>query len=228
MTEQKQKKRYMIVSVVVLTLIMNIVDGYVKPPYALKSLIKVLLFFVVPLVYCRLSADGKARFKSMLVFRKKGTLSALVAGFVCFAAILGAYFILKERFDFSGITKALTADSGITPDNFAYTALYISFCNSFLEEFFFRGYAFFTLKQHTGRAFAYLFSAFFFAFYHVGMTFGWVHTGLFFSELAALMLGGMLFNFLNEKTETIYPSWIVHMFCNFGINTVGFLLFGMI
>ena len=58
---------------------------------------------------------------------------------------------------------------GITLDNFIYVTIYISFLNSFLEEFFYRGYAFITLKKHLNRKISYIFSASLFAIYHIGM-----------------------------------------------------------
>ena len=39
-----------------------------------------------------------------------------------------------------------------------------------------------------------------------------------------LVIGGMIFNWLNEKLDTIYCSWLTHMFANFAINTIGFIL----
>ena len=107
-------------------------------------------------------------------------------------------------------------------------ALYISFINSFLEEFFFRGFAFISLKKLTSRKFAYIFSAALFALYHAGMTAGYFHIGIFLATLAGLFVAGIIFNYLNEKSENIYTSWLVHMFANFAINTVGFILFGII
>ena len=35
-------------------------------------------------------------------------------------------------------------------------------------------------------------------------------------------------DYLNELNNNIYSSWFVHMFANFAINTVGFILFGVI
>ena len=130
--------------------------------------------------------------------------------------------------DFSGIAGKLTADAGVSADNFLYVALYISFVNSFLEEFFFRGFAFISLKKITSRGFAYVFSAVLFALYHAGMTAGYFNFGVFAITLGGLTVAGVIFNFLNEKSENIYTSWLVHMFANFAINTVGFILFGMI
>ena len=37
---------------------------------------------------------------------------------------------------------------GITAGNFLWVAIYISVMNSFLEEFFFRGFGFITLKKY--------------------------------------------------------------------------------
>ena len=34
--------------------------------------------------------------------------------------------------------------------------------------------------------------------------------------------------YLNEVNDNIYSSWFVHMFCNFAINTIGFILFGVL
>ena len=108
------------------------------------------------------------------------------------------------------------------------SVIYISFINSLLEEFFFRGFAFLSLKRLTGRGFAYVFSSLSFALYHVAMMIGWFSLPLFMLMLAGLFVGGMIFNYLNEKCENVYTSWLVHMFANLGINTVGFILFGII
>ena len=73
---------------------------------------------------------------------------------------------------------------------------------------------------------AYGFSAGAFALYHVAMMTGWFSPLLFLLVMAGLAAGGIIFNRLNEKLETICASWIVHMFANFAINTVGFILMG--
>jgi membrane protease YdiL (CAAX protease family) len=117
---------------------------------------------------------------------------------------------------------------GITADNFLYVSLYISLCNSFLEEFFFRGFGFMTLKKHTSQKIAYIFSSAVFAVYHIGMLFEMFNIGVLLLLMFGLIVGGCIFNFLNERNDNIYPSWFVHMFANFAINTVGFILFGII
>jgi hypothetical protein len=53
---------------------------------------------------------------------------------------------------------------------------------------------------------------------------GWFNIGLFALVLVGLAAGGAIFNYLNEKHESVYTSWFVHMFANFAINTIGFIL----
>jgi membrane protease YdiL (CAAX protease family) len=85
-----------------------------------------------------------------------------------------------------------------------------------------------TLKKHTSRKIAYIFSSAVFAVYHIGMLFEMFNIGVLLLLMFGLIVGGCIFNFLNERNDNIYPSWFVHMFANFAINTVGFILFGII
>ena len=131
---------------------------------------------------------------------------------------------MRNFFDFSGIAGALLENAGVDGSNFLYVSLYISLVNSLLEELYFRGFLFLNLKKEVGSRFAYLFSAGAFALYHVAMMIGWFEPMLWLLVMAGLFAGGMIFNWLNEKLGSIYPSWLVHMFANFAINTVGNLL----
>ena len=57
------------------------------------------------------------------------------------------------------------------------------------------------------------------------MMIGWGSRPLILLILAALFVGGVIFNLLNEKSRCIYPSWLVHLCANLAINTIGFILF---
>lgn len=163
-----------------------------------------------------------------MFFKKGGILKSLLLGIGIYTAIVLGYFFTRNIIDFSNVTSSLTADMGITAKNFIYVSLYISIMNSFLEEFFFRGYGFMTLKKYTTRKIAYIFSSALFAIYHVGMLIGMFEIGALFLLLVWLIVGGCIFNYLNERNDNIYSSWFVHMFANFAINTVGFILFGVL
>ena len=224
---KNSKKVISICTIVILfCLIMAVVDGILKSSYVVKSAIKLGLFLGFPLLYAFL--DKGLQIKSIFILRKKDLGFSFGLGICVFVVILGGYLILKDVFDFSAITDALGRGAGVNRDNFVFVSLYISFVNSLLEEFFFRGFAFLTLKKITTAKFAHIFSATAFALYHIAMMTGWFSLPVFLIVMAGLFAGGLIFNYLNDKTKNIYPSWIVHMFANFAINTVGFILFGII
>ena len=203
---------------------MALVDGVIQPGYAAKSAIKIALFLLVPFLLSRFVRD--VDFFKLFRFRAKGFATALILGAGLYGLILGGYFLLRNFIDFSGIVDSLSASAGVHRGNFLFISLYICLINSLLEEFFFRGFLFSNLKKLSSRSFAYGFSALMFAVYHVAMMIGWFHPLLLLLVIAGLMAGGMIFNCLNEKMDTIFVSWIVHMFANLAINTIGFLLMG--
>ena len=223
-----KKSIYIILSLFVFSLAVTFIDAFVHPPYFSKIPIKILFFLVLPLFYFVINKQAFSDFKKLFKFRKKGLFLSLALGLGIYAVIVGGFFLTRSVFDYSGVTKNLTEGMGITKDNYIYVALYISFMNSFLEEFFFRGFGFILMKKYTTRIFAYIFSPLLFAFYHVGMTATMFEPILLALVLIGLIAGGLIFNYLNEKNENIYSSWFTHMFANFAMHTVGFVLFGAV
>ena len=224
--KSKKKTVAVVLLIVLFCAIMAEIDGVLKANYFTKSVVKVIVFLVLPAVYTLY--DKNLQIKPLFAPNKPGIKLALGLCIPVYIVILGGYLLLKDVFDFSAITKSLTQNIGVSRDNFVFVALYISFVNSLLEEFFFRGFAFLTLQKIASKKFAYIFSALTFAFYHIAMMIGWFSIWVFVIVLAGLFAGGLIFNYLNDKSRSIYPSWFVHMFANFAINTVGFMLFDII
>ena len=223
-----QKSAYIIASVLVFSVAVDLIDAVVQPNYFLKIPIKILFFLALPMSFFVVNKKEFKEFKKIFVFKKSGILKSLLLGLAVYAVIMSAYLLLRDIIDFSRVTSSLTSGMGITADNFIYVSIYISLMNSFLEEFFFRGYGFITLKKYTGRKFAYIFSSAVFAVYHIGMLIGMFGIGALALLMFGLIAGGCIFNYLNEKNENIYSSWFVHMFANFAINTVGMILFNSV
>jgi uncharacterized protein len=217
------KKLKIILIITLGCIAMALTDGLWQPGYALKSAVKIFFFLAVPLIILR-----KEQISNFFRFRKK-TLPKLIAlGLGIFIFILAAYFILGPYFDFSSVVSGLEEQLGVNASNFIFVAVYISFVNSLLEEYFFRGIAFIELKSLTSRKFAYGFSALMFALYHVAMLIGLFDWHLIVLMLVVLVIGGFIFNYINENEESILASWTVHLFANLAINTVGLLLFNIL
>lgn len=216
------------VLVVVFSLAITLIDGFVQPNYFVKIPIKIVFFLALPMLFFLKNKEELKDLKKLFTFKKKGLLHAFLLAVGVYSVILVGYFLTRNVIDYSNVTASLTGGMGITADNFIFVSLYISLMNSLLEEFFFRGFGFITLKKYSSRKTAYIFSSVMFAVYHIGMLFSMFSFPVLLLLLAGLIAGGCIFNFLNEKNENIYPSWFVHMFANFAINTIGFILFGVI
>ena len=224
--EKMRQRRVRIVGMVCLAcLCMGVVDALIQPGYIAKSVVKLVLFLGLPAAYARY--DRECDLRALFRAERRGVLLALGAGVLVYTVVLSAYLLLRRFFDFSALTGTLTSQTGVNRENFLWVALYISFVNSLLEEFFFRGFAFLTLQKTANRTFSYCFSAFAFAAYHIAMMIGWFSPVLIALAMIGLFLGGLLFDRYDEGAENIYLSWLVHMFANFATNTVGFLLFSL-
>ncbi len=216
------RKRFILAALVLACAAMALVETVLQPGYFLKSVIKITLFAGAALGYQR-------RFPGELgaCFSPRGLLPAVGLGAGIFAVILGAFFLFRPWLDLDAIGANLLGKEGVSRENFLYVALYISLCNSLLEELLFRGLGFALLRREVGDRFAGVFSAGMFALYHVAILDGWMNWWLFGLCMAGLFLGGLIFNFLDRR-GSILPSWLAHGAANLAINTVGLMVFGMI
>lgn len=205
-------------------LMMAWVEAGLSPVYPVKSALKIVVFLGCAGLYTLLSGD-RMPFR---VLRKAGAvrLAAPLALGVLVLLLVG-YALLSPWLDLSAIPENLAAKEGITRETFPLAAAYITLCNSLLEEFFFRGFAFLTLRRAGFKRLAYGFSALAFALYHVSITDGWGSPALIVLMVAGLTAAGLLFNWL-DREGSVLPSWLVHMGANLGTNGVGFILFGIL
>lgn len=219
-------KKFLLMALTVLACAaMAYIESVLRPVYPVKSALKWVVFAGSAFFYLLLSKD---RFLPR-VFGRPDRHSLRLAGMLAigvFAVIIGGYLLLSPWLDLSAITGNLGSKEGITAATFPFVALYISLGNSFLEEFFFRGFAFLSLREVCPR-FAWLFSALAFSLYHVAIMDGWFSPVLFLLLTAALVVAGLLFNWLDRK-GTLWPAWLVHMAANLAINSIGLHLFGII
>lgn len=225
--KNNRTKTGIIITLAISILIMFIIDYYLKPGYVSKSITKIILFLIIPLIFT--SKDKNISLKDYFKIKdKKQLIKSLLLGIGVYIIILGAYYILRSFINLENIKDLLSENISVNKDNFIIISIYISFINSLLEEFFFRGFIFLGLRKVENRTYAHIISALAFAIYHVAIMFNWFNWALFIVAMLGLFIGGLLFNYLNEENENIYSSWLVHMFANFAINTVGFIMYGII
>ena len=220
------KHKYVLPLLILLcTAAVSVVDGILMPGYAVKSAAKILLFALVPALYAK---HAGISLRGLFRMKKQELRQAVTLGIAVFTLILGGYFLLRNVADFSGITESLTTNAGVSREVFPIVAIYIPLVNALLEEFFFRSFAFLTLCHFFPAKGVYLFSSAVFALYHVSILQGWFSPALYALAMTGLVVGGLLFNRLDSRTESLLPSYFVHMSVNLAINTVGLILFDFI
>lgn len=223
------EKKSIIVTIIIIfaCVSMYVIETYIKPEYILKSIYKVILFLVLPMIYCAFDKDIK--FKEYFIVKDKRQIPiSATLGIGVYLFILVGYYVLKKFIDLDNIALQLESNLNINKDNFVFVALYISFINSLLEELFFRGFGFLTLRRNSSKMYSYVISALSFSIYHVSILANWFNVIIYVVFIAGLFVTGLFFIWLNEKYNNIYNSWIVHMCANFSINTIGFIMFGII
>ena len=202
-------------------IIMAIIETIVEPVYFVKSFIKIIVFLLLPLI-CFKILNIKIFAKSFKL-NKKRIIKLLLLGLLIYAIIMSAYFLTRNIIDYSSLVKSLTTDQKVSSNQFIFVSLYISFCNSFLEEFLFRYISFIKLSKYIKKIPAYIFSSISFAIYHIAMIGSSFNLILLTLSLLCLTIGGLIFNYVDDKDNNIYNSWIIHMFANFALMTIWYI-----
>ena len=125
---------------------MAFVDGVLSPNYMIKSIFKLIIFLLLPYIYY-FKSNSIISLKNLFKINKDNIIKSISLGIGVYILILLTYFTLGYLFDFSSVANSLENNIGVNSRNFIFVALYISFINSLLEEIFFRGFAFITLKN---------------------------------------------------------------------------------
>lgn len=210
-----------LITTVICCIVMALVDTVIEPLYAVKSAVKIAVFLLLPMFSMR-AAHIKVLGRAFAI-NKSRIPHLLLLGAAIYAVIIGAYLLTKNAFDYAALVQSLTADQKVNSSRFLGVALYISFCNSFLEEFLFRGFAFLKLSEFVPKRAAYLFSALAFALYHVAMIGASFPLPLLITAVIGLTAGGLIFDGVDAKDGSIYHAWMIHMFADFALMTIWYI-----
>ncbi len=221
--------KYIIINALIACILLYFVEQVLSLNYAYKTIAKILLFTIIPIIYIKFFS--KEVVKKELNYRKidiQHLKIGILFGIASFAIVIIAYYILKNHIDINNIIAELQSKSKITPANFIFVGLYITFGNSFLEEYFFRGFIFLNLYKLGSKKLAYIFSSALFALYHIVIFKTWFNIWLIGLALVGLFTIGIIFNWLDTKSDNFINSWIVHIFADIAIVLIGLRMFMII
>lgn len=221
-------KKTIILSSLIAVILLYIIEQVLIVDYFVKTGSKLLLFTSIPILFIRLIKKEKLK-KAINI--EKVELSqiklGLILGTLAAIVILVSYQIFKPFINFDDIVSDL-ASKKITASNFIFIAIYISFINAFLEEFFFRGYIFLNLYEIGEKRLAYLYSSLLFAIYHMAIFKTWFNPALILLALVGLIIIGLVFNYIDTKSKNFLNSYLVHILADLGIVFIGFKLLNII
>lgn len=212
------RKRMILVPTLALTLLL-IIEQILEIPYLWKTVMKILIFLAVPILLMKML---KFRFLLPNKTAKKSTKLALLLGVLVMITVIASFFIFQNHINIDSILSDLESRLGITSAVFPFVALYILLGNSFLEEFFFRGLL---VDMYKESKLKWVLPSFLFAIYHIAIFLPWFDWPILLTAVVGLFLGGLIFQWMNEESGTIYPSWIIHIFGDIGVLLVGFYMF---
>lgn len=195
--------------------------------FYIKTIGKITLLVILPALFLFKIHRGIPPFLRQLPDRKSFGI-ALGIGLLMIIAIQVAYFFLKEAIDLALIKQQLSDNLNITDQDFLAVSTYITIGNSFIEEFFFRGFLFISFIPILGVFRSSFISAILFALYHISIFFAWFTIPIITVALLGLILGGLFFNWLDSSSKSLYPGWIAHICADISIMLIGFKMFGWI
>lgn len=211
----------------VAVIILYLIEQVLLVNYFIKTVVKIGLFVFIPVLFIKLI--NKASVSNQLKLRfDKHLKTGIILGLISFCIVIIAYMIFRNSIDFAGIVTEMQEKSRITAANFVLVGLYVTFINSFLEEFFFRGYIFLNLRQYGRQWIAYTYSSMLFALYHIAIFKTWFSLPLTLLALLGLVIIGIIFNYVDTKSENLLNSWIIHILADTAIIIIGFRLFNIL
>lgn len=219
---------YIIISSLLACILLYFVEQVIAVDYIVKTLLKIVLFISIPYFYIKFLK--KSTLREFLNYRKidgKHLRMGLLFGAASFLIVLSAYYLLKGAIDLQSIAEGLQSKK-ITPANFIGVGLYITLGNSFLEEFFFRGFVFLNLFELKLKRSAYIYSSLLFGLYHIGIFKTWFNIWLIGLALIGLVAIGFVFDWLDTKSENFINSWIVHILADSAVILIGLKMFEML
>ena len=182
-------------------------NGDIEIGKAIWLLAKIWLI-VLPVVWLLFVDGGKLSWSPT---NKKGILAGL-AWSIPFAFVIFITYGLIRGTLIPPSAKHQVMELGITsPANFLIFASAMSLVNSLMEEYVWRWFVFSKLKVLVGVWPAIVLSAFFFTVHHVIIVWNFGSLWLVFLGSISIFTGGIIWAWLYNKYNSIWPGWICHV-----------------
>lgn len=197
-------KRFLYAGLVILALFA--VEQVFEFTYLVKTLIKLPLFTVVPMLALRNASYKKGKFPRQAILVSLGV----------FLIIIATYMLLGQFIDVHAIQSDFVNRMQISSHQYILIGLYTIFVNAFIEELFFRSYLL------NGRRENVILASLFFAIYHIAIFATWFSIPMFLLAMLGLFVGGLIFSYFTLKHQSFISSYLIHMAADLAIVLIGY------
>lgn len=225
---KKAKFLFIIISSIITIALLYICDQILTLNYNTKITIKLILFTLVPAIYMIKTNQNFLKESVRNATKINNIKTSFFLGIFVFTIIMITYKMVQPFIDIDTLINEFENKYEINKNNIVYYGLYITFINSLLEEGFFRGFIFLNLKKIQLKKWAYVVSSLTFSIYHIANFQNWFSWQVFILACVSLFIGGMIFNYLDDRPNTFFNSWFVHICADIAIILIGFRIFEVI
>ncbi|MBI9011882.1 MAG: CPBP family intramembrane metalloprotease [Clostridiales bacterium] len=197
--------------------ILYAVEQVLELPYLIKTLIKLPLFTMYPMYTIR---------KMSFEIKRKEFKPVILLSVFVFLVIIIAFLVLNSFINFYTIQNDFKNRMQISTAQFMWAGIYTIVINALIEEIFFRGFIFMKLLKEN-RFLAYLISAGLFAMYHMAIFKTWFSLPIFLLIMFGLFVGGLIFSYFVEKTNSFLASYMIHVSADLAVVLIGIRVLGI-
>ncbi len=195
-------------------------------PYPIKALCKMTLFIGIPFTWSLRHPDWP---KTDLKLPTRPLVIKLLwlalAEIVAIVAIIG---LVLPWVDTSLLEGVLRENFDGRPWVFLGVTVYIVIINAFLEEWYFRDFAYLRLRQCLPQNMALILSAFLFSAYHLALMAGLFPLPLYIIFVIGLAGVGAVFNVIDDRYNSLWPSFVIHASANLAMNLIAMQILGFL
>jgi membrane protease YdiL (CAAX protease family) len=195
-------------------------------PYPIKAILKMTLFIGLPVLWSHRYPHWPKtdwRLPSHSLRLRLGALALAEIGL-----LIGLLVVLLPVVDTSLLEEILRANFAGRPLIFLGVTFYIVVINAGLEEWYFRGFAYLRLRQALPKRWALVLSALLFSAYHLALMAGLFPLPLYITFVIGLAGVGAFFGWIDDRFNSLWPSFVIHASANLAMNLVAMHLLGFL
>lgn len=195
-------------------------------PYPIKAVLKMTLFISIPFFW---SQQHPLWPKTDWRLPPRSLGLRLLALVLCEIGLLvGVMMVVLPVVDTSLLEGILRANFEGQPLVFLGVTFYIVVINAGLEEWYFRGFAYLRLRRALPKRWALIVSAGLFSAYHLALMAGLFPLPWYASFVIGLAAVGAFFGWIDDRFNSLWPSFVIHASANLAMNLVAMHLLGFL